>query len=136
MRFGGATLLRGPALVVRVLAALLIPWTILLACSSVRWFPSAAIKWAWVGFDVALVAALFSLTLRWRQWLGTAVATAISFDAVLTALQVALWDASRVTELDWLVVAISLAGPSLAAVVLWGAVGHRRARPSLERSPS
>jgi hypothetical protein len=31
--------------------------------------------------------------------------------------------------LDWIVVAIALAGPALAALVLWGAVGHRRVRP-------
>jgi hypothetical protein len=38
-----------------------------------------------------------------------------------------LYDAPRVHGVfDWLVVATSLAGPALAAVVLWGAVGHRR----------
>ncbi len=125
LRFGGATLLRGPALVVRVLAALLVPWTALLAVADARWFPAPWMQAGWVAFDVSLVAALFALTWRWRHWLGVVVAAAVSADAVLTPAQVALWDLPRVHGLDWIVVAISLAGPALAAVVLWGAVGHR-----------
>ena len=132
LRFGGATLLRGPALVVRVLAALLVPWTALLAVADERWFPKPWMQTGWVVFDLVLVAALFALTWRWRHWLGVAVAAAISADAVLTPAQVALYDLPRVHGLDWIVVAISLAGPALAAVVLWGAVGHRaRALPQL-----
>ena len=132
LRFGGATLLRGPALVVRVLAALLVPWTALLAVADERWFPKPWMQTGWVVFDLFLVAALFALTWRWRHWLGVAVAAAISADAVLTPAQVALYDLPRVHGLDWIVVAISLAGPALAAVVLWGAVGHRaRALPQL-----
>jgi phosphatidylglycerol lysyltransferase len=126
LRFGGATLLRGPALVVRILAALLVPWTLLLALADRRWFPAPWMQTGWVAFDLLLVAALFALTRRWRHWLGVAVATAISADAVVTALQWALYDAPQVHGFDWLAVAISLAGPALAAVVLWGAVGHRR----------
>jgi phosphatidylglycerol lysyltransferase len=126
LRFGGATLLRGPALVVRVLAALLVPWTLLLALADARWFPAPWVQAAWVTFDLLLVGALFALTWRWRHWLGVAVASAISVDAVLTPLQWVLYDAPRVHGVDWLVVATSLAGPALAAVVLWGAVGHRR----------
>jgi phosphatidylglycerol lysyltransferase len=126
VRFGGATLLRGPALVVRVLAGLLVPWTILLALAGTRWFPRPWVKTGWVLFDVALVVALVSLTVRWRHWLGVAVAIAITTDSVLTSLQVALYDAPRVHGADWIVVALSLLGPMLATLVLWGAVGHRR----------
>ena len=126
LRFGGATLLRGPALVVRVLAALLVPWTALLALADERWFPARWVQAAWIGFDLTLVAALFALTWRWRHWLGVAVAAAISLDAVLTLAQVTLWDSPHVHGLEWLLVAVGLAGPALAAVVLWGAVGHRR----------
>jgi phosphatidylglycerol lysyltransferase len=125
LRFGGATLLRGPALVVRVLAALLLPWTILLALSDPRWFPARWVQVAWVAFDLLLAGALFSLTRRWRYRLGVAVACAVSADAVLTLAQIVAWDAPRVRGIDWLVVAIALLGPALAAVVLWGAVGHR-----------
>jgi phosphatidylglycerol lysyltransferase len=125
LRFGGATLLRGPALVVRVLAALLVPWTALLATGDPRWFPAPWVQWAWVGFDLALVTALFALTWRWVHALGVVVAAAISADALVTLAQVALWDAPRVHGLGWIVAAIALTGPALAAVVLWGAVGHR-----------
>jgi phosphatidylglycerol lysyltransferase len=126
VRFGGATLLRGPALVVRVLAALLVPWTVLLALADARWFPSPAVQTGWVSFDLLLVAALFALTWRWRHWLGVVLASVISADALLTPLQLVLYDAPRVHGLDWIAVAVSLGGPALAAVVLWGAVGHRR----------
>lgn len=128
VRFGGATLLRGPALVVRVLAALLVPWIVLLALADPRWFPAPWVQFGWVGFDTLLVASLFSLTRRWRHWLGATVASAITLDAVLTTLQVVLYNAPNARGfVDWLVMAVSMAGPALAAVVLWGAVGHRRA---------
>jgi phosphatidylglycerol lysyltransferase len=126
LRFGGATLLRGPALIVRVLAALLVPWTVLLALADARWFPAPWVQRAWVGFDVILVVALFALTWRWRHWLGVTVAAAITADAVLTPMQLALYDLPRIHGLEWLAVAIALAGPALAALVLWSGVGHRR----------
>lgn len=135
VRFGGATLLRGPALVVRVLAALLVPWMVLLALAGTRWFPWPWVKTGWIAFDAVLVVTLFVLTVRWRPWLGAAVATAITADALLTTLQVALYDAPHARGLDdWAVMAVSMAGPAIAAVVLWGAVGHRRARPALART--
>ena len=84
----------------------------------------------WVAFDLLLVAALFALTWRWRHWLGVLVACAISVDAVATPLQLVLYDAPRIAGAEWLVVAIALGGPALAAVVLWGAVGHRRVSAS------
>jgi phosphatidylglycerol lysyltransferase len=130
LRFGGATLLRGPAMVVRVLAALLLPWTLWLALTDKRWFPAPWMQTGWVAFDLILIATLFALTLRWRHWLGVTVAGAISADALLTLAQVLDYDAPRVHGLDWLVVALALAGPTLAALVLWGAVGHRRPLPS------
>jgi phosphatidylglycerol lysyltransferase len=132
LRFGGATLLRGPALVVRVLAALLVPWTVLLALAGARWFPRPWVQTGWVLFDVGLVLALVALTLRWRHWLGLAVATAVTADTALTSLQVALWNAGRARGADWLAVLLSLLGPALATIVLWGAVGHRRARRGAE----
>lgn len=55
--FGLETLLRGPAILIRLLAALLVVWTIALALPwSARWFPSAAWQYGWVAFDVALNA--------------------------------------------------------------------------------
>ncbi len=134
VRFGGATLLRGPALVVRALAAALVPWTVLLGCSSRRWFPAPWVKTAWIAFDLVLVVTLFALTLRWRHWLGALLASAISVDGALTTAQVALYDAPRAhgSPIDWLVMLVSIAGPLLAATVLWGAVGHRLAEPARE----
>lgn len=130
VRFGGETLLRGPAGVVRLLAALLVPWTVLLALAPARWFPSPAVRAAWVGFDVLLVVALFALTFRWRAWLGTLLAGAITIDALLTAMQIFVWDFPRGRSTgDWLIYAIAIAGPTVAALVLWGAVGHHAREP-------
>jgi phosphatidylglycerol lysyltransferase len=130
-RFGVATLLRGPAVVVRLLAALLLPWTLLLALAGDRYFPGRAVKWGWVAFDVVLSAALFVLAARWRRWLGLTLAAAISADAVITAAQVALFDGPRARGvIDVLALALSVAAPTAAALILWNAVGHRRrARP-------
>src|SRR5205814_9554600 len=50
--FGLRTLLRGPAFVVRALAVLLVPWTILLALVGGRHFPWPWVQAAWVSFDV------------------------------------------------------------------------------------
>lgn len=79
-RFGVQTLLRGPAIVVRILAALLVPWTVLLALAdSPRFFPWWWAKWGWGLFDCVMTAALFGLAARWRRLLG--VAAAITADA-------------------------------------------------------
>jgi phosphatidylglycerol lysyltransferase len=134
LRFGGATLLRGPALIVRVLAMLLIPWTVLLAVVSPGWFPTPWVRTTWLAFDTLLVLVLFALTIRWRHGLGAVVASAITLDAVLTAIQLAVYNAPRARGSDWLVLAISLAAPMLASVVLWGAVGHRRLSRQVVRS--
>jgi phosphatidylglycerol lysyltransferase len=130
LRFGGATLLRGPALVVRLLTVLLAPWTLLLGQAGARWFPRPWVKPAWVGLDVALLASLLWLTVRWRHALGVAVAATITLDAVLTTAQVAAFNLHHVTRaLDGVALVLAIAGPAGAALVLWGAVGHRRTRP-------
>src|SRR5205814_8293773 len=130
LQFAVATLLRGPAVVVRLLAALLLPWTALLALAGDRYFPGPLVKWSWVAFDGVLALALFLLAARWRRWLGLALAAAISADALLTAVQVAIFDLPRVRGLvDALVLLLSVAAPAGAALILWNTVGHRRARP-------
>ena len=130
LRFGGATLLRGPALVVRVLAALLVPWTALLALADARWFPARVgagrldrLRPDAGGGAVRAHLALAPLARRrggvrhQRRRGGDAGAG----DACGTR---------RTSHgLEWLLVAMGLVGPALAAVVLWGAVGHRR-RPT------
>ncbi len=125
LRFGVATLLRGPAFVVRVLAALLVPWIVLLSLADPRWFPSELVRRSWIGFDVALVAALFSLTDRWRRTLGIAVALAVSSDVFVTMLQLVGFNAKRARGGDWLVLLVSATGPLFAAVLLWLAILHR-----------
>ena len=137
-RFGLRTLLRGPAVVLYALEWMLIPWTVLLALVPTDpWFPSAAVQGAWVLFDVSLLFALRAVRARshasgtadhraaarraaWR--LSRAVAIAVSADAVLTIVQAAWWN-HRVTDsaLGWAVVLIACLGPTIAAVMLWGA---------------
>lgn len=126
--FGIETLLRGPSLVVRLLALLLVPWTILLATVDGRFFPSPAWRWGWVAFDVALVGALFALTVRWRRTLGVALAAIVTADAVLSAFEIAGYNLRRESSaLQLFACAVAVTGPTLAAIVLWRAVGHRRA---------
>ncbi len=129
LRFGLATLLRRPAVLIQALALILIPWTILMACApSARWFPSPAIKWGWVAFDALLALALMSLARRWRRGLDTALATLVSADAAITLGQVLGWNLrqGRPGPLTLIVAAISVVAPSLAALLLW--FGRRSGR--------
>ncbi len=125
-RFGAETLLHGPAIVVRALAAMLVPWTVLLATAPARWFPFAWSKGAWVAFDVALALGLFALATRWRGWLGRALAVAVTVDAATTWGETIAWNLPRAAgAIDWVVVVVACVAPTAAAVILWGALGHR-----------
>ena len=128
-RFSLQTMLRGPSVVVHVLAGLLVPWTLALALvDPVPWFPSRGVQLAWVGFDVALSGALFRLAARWRRALGIAIASAVTLDAVLTTLQALVFNLPRIRGLGQaLVVAVACLAPILAAWILWGAVRTRSA---------
>jgi phosphatidylglycerol lysyltransferase len=132
-RFGLRTLLRGPAVVVRLLAVLLVPWTALLALPVARrWFPSAAVQWAWVLFDVAMVLGLLALAARYRRGLGVTLAACATGDAALTLVQAVAYNVPRVhAAWEAAVVAVGCGAPALAAAVLWGALGERT---KLERS--
>jgi phosphatidylglycerol lysyltransferase len=127
LRFGLATLMRGPALVLRALAALLILWTATLALAPASpWFPAATVKWAWVAFDVAVAAGLFSLLRRWRRGLASALLCLIGADAVLTLLQALTFNMPRARGLaDAALLALAVAGPTAAAFMLWQARAHR-----------
>ncbi len=128
LAFGVRTLLRGPAVAVRALAALLVPWTLLLALPvSRRWFPSDACRWAWVGFDAAVCALLFRLSDRWTPRLAALLTGAIALDAALTLLQAVLYDLPRFrAPLDLAVILAAVLAPVSAVLLLWAGRLHRR----------
>jgi phosphatidylglycerol lysyltransferase len=123
LRFGVETIFRVPTPIVQLLAALLIPWTIGLSLAkSATWFPAPWVKVAWVLFDVAVCAALWSLARRWRRGLATIVATAVTLDALVTASEALLWNVPRAHELwEHLVLATAILAPTTAAIALWRA---------------
>jgi phosphatidylglycerol lysyltransferase len=125
-RFGGETLLHGPAILVRALAALLVPWTALLAVAPAKWFPFAWSRGGWVALDVAIAIGMFTLAGRWRWWLGRTLAVATTADAAATWVEAIGWNARQATGvLDWIAVVVACVAPAVASVVLWGALGHR-----------
>jgi phosphatidylglycerol lysyltransferase len=130
LAFGVRTLLRGPAVVMRVLALLLIPWIAILALpSSAAWFPSDAWRWGWVIFDVAIGAALLYLSEHWHARLADVLAVLITLDAAVTLIQAVGYDLPRhAAPLDWVVMLIAVLAPTIAAILLWNGRAHRRAR--------
>jgi lysylphosphatidylglycerol synthetase-like protein (DUF2156 family) len=123
LRFGLRTLMRGPKLVVRLLAWLLVPWTLLLASVDTRvWFPRPAVKWAWVTFDAILAVTLGVLHRRWRDSLARAVTVAIGADALLTLFEGVTWNGPRTTTAGgWAMLALAIAAPLAAFTTLWRA---------------
>jgi phosphatidylglycerol lysyltransferase len=123
LRFGIETMLRGPTIVVQALAALLAIWTVLIALPiATRWFPSPAWQWGWIGFDVTIFVALFALSRRWRHQLATLVAGAITADAVATVCEALAYNVPHRRGLaDIAVIAIAIAAPTFASIVLWNA---------------
>lgn len=135
VRFGLRSFFRGPPIVLAVLAALLVPWTLLLAsASATHWFGSAAVKWAWVAFDVALFFGLWRCLSRPNPKLLTALAIAVTCDAVITIGEALAWNLPRAAGwFEHSVIAIACTVPSLAAAVLWGA--RRRSRRLASSAP-
>jgi len=123
LRFGVETLLRVPNVVVQLLAALLVPWTLALALvDRAAWFPWAWVQMAWVAFDSVLFVALWALTRRFRSWLLTSLAIAITLDALVTLIEVVVYNAPRARGiLDPLVMATAVLAPASAAALLWRA---------------
>lgn len=116
--YGLETLLRGPSLVLRALAALLVPWTVILALAD-DWFPAPGVQWAWVCFDVVMALGLWALSLRYRQGLCSTLIVLSLADVGLTLWQIVAFNASRVrSAFDLLVVAVAALAPAFAAVVL------------------
>ncbi|PTL83037.1 DUF2156 domain-containing protein [Vitiosangium sp. GDMCC 1.1324] len=131
-RFGVATLLRRPLLLVWLITVLLVPWTVLLALpANAHRFPSPLVQWGWVLFDVGLTVGLFSLVRRWRPWLATLLASVIVGDACLTLFEALLYNVPRASGLgDWLVMLVAVLAPSLAAVLLFWARRHPTLEPA------
>jgi phosphatidylglycerol lysyltransferase len=130
VRFGLSTLLRGPTIVVWLLAILLVPWTLLIALADPWHFPAEWVRWAWVAFDVVLAAALFRLALRWSDRLSRIVIAAVGADAVVTLVEVLAWNVPRLRGIgDAMISLVAVAAPTLAFVILWRARVRRRAPP-------
>ena len=127
LRFGLQTLLRGPSVVVRVLATLLVPWTVLLVLADGRHFPAPWVRWAWVGFDVGLALGLFRLAARWNDRLLRVLTFLVGADALVTSAEVLVWNVPRVRQpSDALVAALAVIAPSLAFLILRRAHLRRR----------
>jgi len=136
LRYGVEALLRGPTIVVRVLALLLVPWTLVMAIGGgPRWFPSPLVKWSWIALDVVLCVALLALSARWRSWLATTLLVVIALDALTTLGEVLFCAVPRIDGvLASTVVAVSVAAPAFATVVLFNA-RRRAARARLGATP-
>lgn len=119
-RFGLATLLRGPGIVLRVLTALLVPWTVALACLDARrQFPAPWIQWSWVLFDAGLFVALVRLVRRPSARLAGWLSAVIAADAGLTLLEALAFNVPRSHDAATVAgLVLAVGAPVLAAVVL------------------
>jgi phosphatidylglycerol lysyltransferase len=99
-----------------------LPWTALVASApSERWFYRPLTKWAWVAFDLVLAAGLFRLLRQPNARLAVWLAALVSVDSALTALEAGVWLAKNPANwLDWSVLSVAWAAPTLAALMLWG----------------
>lgn len=126
-RYGLQTVLRGPSLVVRALALLLVPWTALLGfADTARWFPSTPMKVTAIAYHGALAVGLWRLSQRWRRPLATALAVAVTAVAAATYAQVAAFNASRArTAGEAALLAVACTVPTFVYVMLWRARANR-----------
>ena len=118
-----------------VLAALLIPWTVLLAgADGARWFGDPSIQTAWVAFDASMVCALTALGRLVRLGrpsagrLATFLAGATLTDFVLTTVQ-AFHLHHDLAGGPRLFLAAGICGPLLATIVLTALSTVYRPRP-------
>jgi hypothetical protein len=125
-RFGWRTLVRGPRPVLVAMAALLLPWTLVLATLDVaRWYPAPWMQTAWVGFDLALCALLALLALAWRHAVGVMAALLVTLDVLISSARAVVWYVPRVDgPAAALALALAVGAPALAARVLWGRVAR------------
>jgi phosphatidylglycerol lysyltransferase len=132
LRFGLTTVLRGPPVVVRLFAAVLVPWTAAIALAdTARWFPAPSVQALWVAFDAALCLSLFALSRRWSDKLALVLAALITVDAAVTTAEALAFNLPRLlspgsTALDVIAVGAAVLAPSCASAVLWGSLRTRR----------
>jgi phosphatidylglycerol lysyltransferase len=137
LRFATATLVHRRRAVAFWLALLLLPWTLLLAAASDRWFPSPAVQRGWIAFDLVVASLLFLLARSWRPMLARALAVLVTADALLTTIQAAAWNLPRATgPLQLAATAVSLAAPSFAAWFLWRSATSCPGRTARSRPPA
>jgi len=118
-RFAWHSLLRGPLVLIRLMAVLLIPWTAALAAADAAWFPRPWIKTFWIVFDVVVLAGLLRLGQRWSERLARALNWAIAADALATAVEVLAWNVHPgLRPHEAVVAAAALFAPAFAAFVL------------------
>ena len=124
VRAAGRVPQRAWAAVLLTLAALLVPWTVLLALADgARWFGDASIQWAWVAFDALMVGGLAHLARLVARGspaaatLALLLAGATATDFVLTTVQ-ALNLHAAVTGLAAAFVLAGMLGPLLATALL------------------
>jgi len=80
-------------------------------------------------FDVAICGALLYLSAHWNSWLADLLAVLVTLDAVLTLIQAVGYDLPRhPAPFDWMVMAVAVLAPTLAATLLWSGRAHRQAR--------
>jgi phosphatidylglycerol lysyltransferase len=129
LRFGIETFLRVPSVLIQLLAALLVPWALMLALlHPTHWFPSRAVQFAWVAFDLVLAVGLFRLARRWGPRLANALAIVITLDALLTLFEVVRYNLPRITtHVDAFGAIIAVLAPSCASALLWRAWWLRHA---------
>jgi phosphatidylglycerol lysyltransferase len=131
-RFGLRALLWGPSIVLRTLAVLLVPWTLLVAsANSTYWFPSPLVKWAWVAFDTGICVALVSMRTKHAGILPAAVTAFIAVDALITTAEALIFNVPRIRHWpEYLVVLIAIMAPAFATVILWNVRERGRYRTS------
>lgn len=129
-RYAIRTVLRGPQIVLRGLALLLVPWVFVLAsCDSELWFARDWQRWFWVVFDIAVASSLWALSHRFHGKRAKFLSWLVLFDALTTLGLATFFNLPRIENtLQGLVLALAVAAPWFAWVVLRGSVA-RGTRP-------
>jgi phosphatidylglycerol lysyltransferase len=120
IRFGLRTMVQRASAVSAVIAALLLPWTVLLALADTEhWFPSRAVHLGWVALDLLLLGGFVSLARKFQKPLALALGACAGLDFVLSCLQFSSHNLSRTQGADWLFSAVGILAPLACALFLW-----------------